>query len=266
MNSNYINNIQEIEIDKILQDGIDKSLLYIQSLNTTNNSNIPNFTKKNSTVPVNKQKIKNRTTKNSNRNTFNKKRTLSKTNIKKNTFPLTLIDSNNNNDNNNTYNNTYNNTKLNKRAKSNNKVKKIRKINIFDYQLEYNKKKEELEMYKKQLIQERIKQNKLKKEINSKSKKEEEFKKLEENNNTIKNNSDELILKIQRSEKLREEQAKLIDGLLKEYNNMINALRNNPDVEIINKYRELESEAENLKNEGNIQKDKKKKKKIFKKI
>ena len=263
MNSNYINNIQEIEIDKILQDGIDKSLLYIQSLNTTNNSNIPNFTKKNSTVPVNKQKIKNRTTKNSNRNTFNKKRTLSKTNIKKNTFPLTLIEPNNNNYNNN---NTYNNTKLNKRAKSNNKVKKIRKINIFDYQLEYNKKKEELEMYKKQLIQERIKQNKLKKEINSKSKKEEEFKKLEENNNTIKNNSDELILKIQRSEKLREEQAKLIDGLLKEYNNMINALRNNPDVEIINKYRELESEAENLKNEGNIQKDKKKKKKTFKKI
>ena len=245
MNSNYINNIQEIEIDKILQDGIDKSLLYIQSLNTTNNSNIPNFTKKNSTVPVNKQKIKNRTTKNSNRNTFNKKRTLSKTNIKKNTFPLTLIEPNNNNYNNN---NTYNNTKLNKRAKSNNKVKKIRKINIFDYQLEYNKKKEELEMYKKQLIQERIKQNKLKKEINSKSKKEEEFKKLEENNNTIKNNSDELIIKIQRSEKLREDQAKLIDGLLKEYNNMINALRNNPDVEIINKYRELESEAENLKN------------------
>ncbi len=259
MNSNYI---QEIEIDKILQDGIDKSLLYIQSLNTTNNSNIPNFTKKNSTVPVKKQKIKNRTTKNSNRNTFNKKRTLSKTNIKKNTFPLTLIEPNNNYNN----NNTYNNTKLNKRAKSNNKVKKIRKINIFDYQLEYNKKKEELEMYKKQLIQERIKQNKLKKEINSKSKKEEEFKKLEENNNTIKNNSDELIIKIQRSEKLREEQAKLIDGLLKEYNNMINALRNNPDVEIINKYRELESEAENLKNEGNIQKDKKKKKKTFKKI
>ena len=261
MNSNYINNIQEIEIDKILQDGIDKSLLYIQSLNTTNNSNIPNFTKKNLTDPVKKKKIKNRTTKNSNRNTFNKKRTLSKTNIKKNTFPLTLIEPNNN------YNNkTYNNSKLNKRAKSNNKVKKIRKINIFDYQLEYNKKKEELEMYKKQLIQERIKQNKLKKEINSKSKKEEEFKKLEENNNTIKNNSDELIIKIQRSEKLREEQAKLIDGLLKEYNNMINALRNNPDVEIINKYRELESEAENLKNEGNIQKDKKKKKKIFKKI
>ena len=144
---------------------------------------------------------------------------------------------------------------------STNKIKKIKKQNILDYQLEYNKKKEELEKYKSQLIQERIKQNKLQKEMNSKIKKEEEFKQIEENNNTIKNNTQELILKIQRSEQIREEQSKIIDGLLKQYNSMIKELRNNPNVEIINKYRELESEAENLKNEGNAKNPRKKGKK-----
>ena len=140
------------------------------------------------------------------------------------------------------------------KSKSNIKIKKINKKqqHILDYQLEYNKKKYELDKYKNQLIQERIKQNQLQKEMNSKIKKEEEFKKIEENNNIINNNSEELILKIQRSEKIREEQSKIIDELLKQYNEMIKALRNNPGVEILNKYRELESESENLKNEGNI--------------
>ena len=102
--------------------------------------------------------------------------------------------------------------------------------------------------------------------MNSKIKKEEEFKQIEENNNIIKNNTEELILKIQRSEKLREEQSKIIDGLLKEYNTMIKELRNNPNVEIINKYRELESEAENLKNKDNVKNQRKKgKKKSIKK-
>ena len=41
---------------------------------------------------------------------------------------------------------------------------------------------------------------------------------------------------------------------------MIKALRNNPGVEILNKYRELESEAENLKNEGNMKIKRKKRK------
>ena len=283
MSSTYINNIQENEIDKILQDGIDKSLKYIQSLNNTNRNKTysgeintsSNFIQKYTTAPLNETKIKRRTAKNANRsknkgknkNIFNKKRSLSKNNIKKknynynSSFPLSHIEPNDNNK-------EYNNAKLIKRAKSINKIKGKKLNNILDYQLEYNSKKDELEKYKKLLIQERIKQNKLQKEMSSKSKKEEEFRKLEENSLNIKNNSDELILKIQRSEKLREEQAKIIDGLLKEYNSMIKALRSNPDVEIVNKYGELESEAEKLKNEGNmsIKADKTRKKKSFKKI
>jgi hypothetical protein len=283
MSSTYINNIQENEIDKILQDGIDKSLKYIQSLNNTNSNKTysgeintsSNLIQKYATAPINQTKIKRRTAKNSNRskskgknkNIFNKKRSLSKNNIKKNnynynySFPLSHIEPNDNNK-------TNNNPKLIKRAKSINKIKGKKKLNnILDYQLEYNRKRDELEKYKKLLIQERIKQNKLQKEMNSKSKKEEEFRKLEENSLNIKNNSDELILKIQRSEKLREEQAKIIDGLLKEYNSMIKALRNNPDVEIVNKYGELESEAEKLKKEGNmsIKADKARKKSHLKK-
>ena len=94
--------------------------------------------------------------------------------------------------------------------------------------------------------------------MNSKVRKEEEFKKIEKENNDLQNNSDELILKIQRSEKIREEQSILIDRLLKEYNSLISALRNNPGVEIINKYKELESEAEILRNEEDKKEEKKK--------
>ena len=102
--------------------------------------------------------------------------------------------------------------------------------------------------------------------MNSKIRKEEEYKKIEDYNNTIKNNSDELISRIQRSEKIREEQSKIIEGLLKEYNSMIKALRNNPGVEIINKYNELELEAEKLKKEGEVKIERKKgKKKLSKK-
>ena len=255
MNSNFITNSQENEIDKILQDGIDKSLLYIQSLNMSN----PNEIQKYSTVPLRKSKTKTKTHPNKKNSTFNKKRTLSKNktnnNSKKNIRPLSVTEKNIKIKN-------YKNTNIMPKYQSTNKIKKIKKQNILDYQLEYNKKKEELEKYKSQLIQERIKQNKLQKEMNSKIKKEEEFKQIEENNNTIKNNTQELILKIQRSEQIREEQSKIIDGLLKQYNSMIKELRNNPNVEIINKYRELESEAENLKNEGNVKNPRKKGKKI----
>ena len=41
MNSNFIiNNSQENEIDKILQEGIDKSLLYMKTLNMNNSNEI----------------------------------------------------------------------------------------------------------------------------------------------------------------------------------------------------------------------------------
>ena len=246
MNSNsIINNTQEKEINKILQEGIDKSLLYIQSLNVPNSIDSYKY----STQPNNdKSSIHNKTR----TKKFRKTNTLKK-NSKQKLRPLSATEKNIQ---------KYYSTMPKLKSKSNNKNKKIKKkTRVFDYQEEYNKKKEELEKYKNELIQERIKQNKLQKEMNSKMKKEEEYKKIEDFNNTIKNNSDELILKIQRSEKIREEQSKIIEGLLKEYNSMIKALRNNPGVEIINKYNELETEAEQLKNEGSIKNENKKRKK-----
>jgi len=254
MNSNFIiNNSQENEIDKILQEGIDKSLLYMKTLNMNNSNEINTY----STTPISQ------TTKNLKSQTFNKKRKISK-NKTQNLRPISAKSAT-------TKNNqikNINHAKTMPKSKSNIKIKKINKKqqHILDYQLEYNKKKYELDKYKNQLIQERIKQNQLQKEMNSKIKKEEEFKKIEENNNIINNNSEELILKIQRSEKIREEQSKIIDELLKQYNEMIKALRNNPGVEILNKYRELESEAESLKHEGNMKIKRKKKKKLSKKI
>ena len=235
-----INNSQEKEIDKILQEGIDKSLLYRQTLQMNNSNELPKY----STVPL--PGVNNRTY--SKKNTFNKKRKISK-NKEQNLSSLSSTGKNT----------LPNNIKI--RSKSINKSKTIKKKSqIFDYQLEYNKKKEELEKYKAQLVQERIKQNKLQREMNSKVRKEEEFKKIEKENNNLQNNSDELILKIQRSEKIREEQSILIDRLLKEYNSLISALRNNPGVEIINKYKELESEAESLRNEEDKKEEKKKRK------
>ena len=250
MNSNLIiNNTQENEIDKILQDGIDKSLLYIQSLNMSNSNELVKY----STQPNNyKTNIQNYTIKN-----LNKKNTIPKS-TKQSIRPLSATEKNIP---------KLKRTKTKSKSKSNNKLKKLKnRPRVFDYQIEYNKKKAELEKYKNELIQERIKQNKLQKEMNSKIRKEEEYKKIEDYNNTIKNNSDELISRIQRSEKIREEQSKIIEGLLKEYNSMIKALRNNPGVEIINKYNELELEAEKLKKEGEVKIGRKKgKKKLSKK-
>ena len=239
--NNLINNSQEKEIDKILQEGIDKSILYMQSLKMNDTAELPKY----STVPFSKTIKRN----SSKKNTLNK---ISKISKKKsqNLRPLSTTGKTK----------IFNNSNLKPNFNNKSKIIKKKKSKIFDYQLEYNTKKEELEKYKTQLIQERIKLNKLEKEMNIKMRKEEEYQKLEKENNDIKNNSDELILKIQRSEKIREEQSKIIEGLLKEYNSMINALRNNPGVEIINKYKELETEAENLKNEENIEKEKKKKK------
>ena len=144
-------------------------------------------------------------------------------------------------------------------------IKKKKKLNAFDYQVEYNKKTEELEKCKNELIQERIKQNKLKNDIGTKSKKEKEFKKLEEDNNLIEKNSEDLILKIQQNERIREEQTKIIDRLLEEYNCLIKELRRNPNVEVINKYDELKLEADSLRQEKSKKINNKLKKKVNKK-
>ena len=136
--------------------------------------------------------------------------------------------------------------------------------NGFDIQIKYNKKREELKKLKNELIQERIRQNKLQKEMNSKMKKEKEFNKIEEKDNMIEKNSEDLILKIQQSERIREEQTKVIERLLSEYNFMINKLRKNPNIEILNKYDELKLEADNLKKEGISISKKKKLNKKFK--
>ena len=233
MKNNLITNeYQENEINKILQDGIDKSLLYINSFNT---SNFRNFSKSSKllTNKKNEEKISN--------NNSQK--------IKIGFIPLTK-------------------SQLNIKSKSLNKtLKHYNKKNLAYYQIEYNKKREELENSKNELIKERIKQNKLQNDMRIRLKKEKEFNKIEENDNMIQKNSEDLILRIQQSERIREEQTKIIERLLSEYNFMINKLRRNPNIEIVNKYEELKLEADNLKNEGlTITKKKKSnKKKIFKK-
>ena len=64
MNSNFIiNNSQENEIDKILQEGIDKSLSYMKTLNMNNSNEFNAYT----TTPISQ------TTKNLKSQTFNKK-------------------------------------------------------------------------------------------------------------------------------------------------------------------------------------------------
>ena len=233
MKNNLITNeYQENEINKILQDGIDKSLLYINSFNT---SNFRNFSKSSKllTNKKNEEKISN--------NNSQK--------IKIGFIPLTK-------------------SQLNIKSKSLNKtLKPYNKKNLAYYQIEYNKKREELENSKNELIKERIKQNKLQNDMRIRLKKEKEFNKIEENDNMIQKNSEDLILRIQQSERIREEQTKIIERLLSEYNFMINKLRRNPNIEIVNKYEELKLEADNLKNEGLTITKKKKlnKKKIFKK-
>jgi len=236
---------QENEINRILQDGIDKSLLYIRSLNM---SNFNDFSQP-STDITNKERTKkySRTTYSTkNRITFNK---TSKNRNALNKRKTSLQQSSK--------------SQSNLKSKSLDKTIKIKKkINTLDYLNEYNKKREELEKFKNELIQERIRQNKLQKEMNSKMKKEKEFNKIEEKDNMIEKNSEDLILKIQQSERIREEQTKVIERLLSEYNFMITKIRKNPNLEILNKYDELKLEADNLKKEGiSINKQKKLKKK-----
>ena len=248
MKNNLITNeYQENEINKILQDGIDKSLLYINSFNT---SNFRNFSKSSKllTDKKNEEKISNSLYNNTYFQNLPKDNNNSQK-IKIGFIPLTK-------------------SQLNIKSKSLNKtLKPYNKKNLAYYQIEYNKKREELENSKNELIKERIKQNKLQNDMRIRLKKEKEFNKIEENDNIIQKNSEDLILRIQQSERIREEQTKIIERLLSEYNFMINKLRRNPNIEIVNKYEELKLEADNLKNEGlTITKKKKSnKKKIFKK-
>ena len=248
MKNNLITNeYQENEINKILQDGIDKSLLYINSFNT---SNFRNFSKSSKllTNKKNDEKISNSLYNNTYFKNLPKDNNNSQK-IKIGFIPLTK-------------------SQLNIKSKSLNKtLKHYNKKNLAYYQIEYNKKREELENSKNELIKERIKQNKLQNDMRIRLKKEKEFNKIEENDNIIQKNSEDLILRIQQSERIREEQTKIIERLLSEYNFMINKLRKNPNIEIVNKYEELKLEADNLKNEGLTITKKKKlnKKKIFKK-
>lgn len=248
MKNNLITNeYQENEINKILQDGIDKSLLYINSFNT---SNFRNFSKSSKllTNKKNDEKISNSLYNNTYFQNLPKDNNNSQK-VKIGFIPLTK-------------------SQLNIKSKSLNKtLKPYNKKNLAYYQIEYNKKREELENSKNELIKERIKQNKLQNDMRIRLKKEKEFNKIEENDNMIQKNSEDLILRIQQSERIREEQTKIIERLLSEYNFMINKLRRNPNIEIVNKYEELKLEADNLKNEGlTITKKKKSnKKKIFKK-
>ena len=248
MKNNLITNeYQENEINKILQDGIDKSLLYINSFNT---SNFRNFSK--SSKLLTNKKIDEKISNSLYNNTYFQNLPKDNNNsqkIKIGFIPLTK-------------------SQLNIKSKSLNKtLKHYNKKNLAYYQIEYNKKREELENSKNELIKERIKQNKLQNDMRIRLKKEKEFNKIEENDNMIQKNSEDLILRIQQSERIREEQTKIIERLLSEYNFMINKLRRNPNIEIVNKYEELKLEADNLKNEGLTITKKKKlnKKKIFKK-
>ena len=244
MKNNLITyDFQEDEINKILQDGIDKSLLYINSLNLTNFTNFSKSTKNLKEKEKTKKYLKTA----NNRIIFE--------NPKTNTLLKKRIEFK-----------PFNKSKLYLKSKSINSTMKKKVRNGFDIQIKYNKKREELEKLKNELIQERIRQNKLQKEMNSKIKKEKEFNKLEEKDNMIEKNSEDLFLKIQQSERIREEQTKIIERLLSEYNFMINQLRKNPNIEIINKYEELKLEADNLKKEGmKVTKKKKVSKKFIKK-
>ena len=232
MKNNLItNDYQEKEINKILQDGIDKSLLYINSLNM---SNFNDFSQTKKELINNSRTKKYSKTTNPTKNKITFKQSFKSSNALKNKRiefkPF---------------------SKNQLKSKSVGKtMKPLKKMRVFDYQNEYNKKRNELEKVKNELIKERVKQNKLQKEMNSKIKKEKEFNKLEEKDNLKEKNSEDLIVKIQQSERIREEQTKIIERLLSEYNIMINRIRKNPNIEIMNKYDELKLEADTLKHES----------------
>ena len=243
-----INDSQENEINKILQDGIDKSLLFINSLNIRSFNEFSSSAKNLTNKYKSDKYIK---TSNFNTQKIGYKIPHKTSNLSKNSKIKFK---------------PFSKSQISLRPNSASKlIKKKKKLNAFDYQVEYNKKTEELEKCKNELIQERIKQNKLKNDIGTKSKKEKEFKKLEEDNNLIEKNSEDLILKIQQNERIREEQTKIIDRLLEEYNCLIKELRRNPNVEVINKYDELKLEADSLRQEKSKKINNKLKKKVNKK-
>ena len=76
----------------------------------------------------------------------------------------------------------------------------------------------------------------------------------------IQKNSEDLILRIQQSERIREEQTKIIERLLSEYNFMINKLRRNPNIETEEKQEEKKEDITNNKKEEEISSENKEKK------
>ena len=137
-----------------------------------------------------------------------------------------------------------------KKTKSSTKTKTIVKNDNIDYQEEYEKIRKELDKYKNQLVQERIKENMLKRQVGIKSKKEGELKALDDKKKKLKDKSNEIMYKLERSEKLRKEQQIVLNELIQEYNMLLNILKSSPDVEISNRLCELENEEKKLSNQS----------------
>ena len=262
-NSTYhISNVQEKEINNILEDAMKNSLL-------NSNNKRASFNKYKTNPYNNYNKLNSFSTKqNKSINTLNRENNVSNfyTN-KSNNFNINRSISNNNslinNDNNNLMNSNSRFTyciesedsdekprKRRKKTKSSIKVKHIVKNDDIDYQEEYEKVRKELEKYKNQLVQERIKENMLKRQVGIKSKKEGELKALDSKKKKLKDKSNEILYKLERSEKLRNEQKCVLNELINEYNMLLNILKSNPDVEITSKLSELENEEKKMNNQS----------------
>lgn len=128
-----------------------------------------------------------------------------------------------------------------KRTKSTTTIKKNENNNI-DYEEEIEKKRLELEKYKTMLVKERIKENNLKKQVDIKKKKEGQLRELDGKIGELKDKKNEILYKIDRSERLRGEQKCVLDGLIAEYNELLRILNTTPDLEISHKINDLVKE------------------------
>ena len=258
-NTYYMSNAQEKEINDILDDAMKNSLFNTNKNKTSfNNYKSSTYNKINS---FNSIKSKSTNTFNQNKNTLNFNSNKNNININGRT-----INSNSmiNNDNNNFINSNSRFTycidsddsdekivkKTKKRTKSSTRIKSRTKNDNIDYEEEYQKIRKELEKYKNQLVQERIKENMLKRQVGIKSKKEGELKNLDSKKKKLKDKSNEIMYKLERSEKLRKEQKIVLDELIEEYNMLLNVLKSSPDVEITSKLCELENEEKKMNNQS----------------
>ena len=253
-------NDQEKEINNILEDAMKNSLL-----NSNNKKSTFNNYK---TSTYNKLNSFNTNKKNKSINTFHKSNYSSNFNTNKSSNNINHDIRKNNNIINNDYNILMNsNSRLTyyiesddsdekpikrkkKKTKSSTKTKSIVKNDNIDYQEEYEKIRKELDKYKNQLVQERIKENMLKRQVGIKSKKEGELKALDDKKKKLKDKSNEIMYKLERSEKLRKEQQIVLNELIQEYNMLLNILKSSPDVEISNRLCELENEEKKLSNQS----------------